>query len=312
MPQMDDDAKQVMDFLIAAAPLPTRDTVAADYRRVQEEGLAARQVEPLPLTRIETFEVDGEGGKIRIRLYIDGDDPAPRPALIYMHGGGFVTCSIESHDHYCRRLAQETGLAIVSVDYRLAPEHPYPAGFEDCRDVLLWVAGADATARGIDGSRIAVGGDSAGGAFAAALCLWARDNAGPEIAHQVLIYPVIDNDFTTASYSENATDYFLTTEAMQWFWEQFVCESDRIAASPSRTESLCDLPRAVVVTAEYDVLRDEGTAYAKQLSAGGNEVDHWRIEGMLHGFVHFAGVFDPGIEVARQLGTLIGQHFGTR
>lgn len=286
MRRMDDDAKQIMDLLAATAPLPTADTVAAPYRERQAAMLAARAIEELPVTRVETFAVGGEGGPIRVRLYADGDDPAPRPTLIYMHGGGFVTCSIESHDHYCRRIATETGLAVLSVDYRLAPEHPYPAAFEDGRDVLHWAAGDAAAGHGIDGSRIALGGDSAGGALTAALCLWARDHRGPAIAHQLLIYPVMANDFTTGSYIENARDYFLTTESMQWFWRQYLGDENRDAdtfAAPGKAADLSNLPPATIITAAFDPLRDEGADYARRLEAAGVPVEY-RDYPAFHGF----------------------------
>lgn len=286
MPQMDSDARQMMDLLTAAAPVPTYNTVAAAYRARQDATLAARAIDPLPITQVETFDVPAAGGAVTVRLYLDGDDPAPRPTLIYMHGGGFVTCSIDSHDAYCRRLAQETGIAVLSVDYRLAPEHPYPAGFEDCRDVLVWAAGTTAGERGIDGTRLAVGGDSAGGAFAAALCLWARDTGGPKIVHQVLIYPVVANDFTTPSYRENASGYFLTTEAMRWFWRQYLGAEERSVdayAAPGVASDLAELPPATIVTATFDPLRDEGADYARRLSTAGVAVEY-RDYPAFHGF----------------------------
>ena len=286
MRQMDHDAKEVMDLLSSIAPLPTMATVAADYRARQAASLAARAVPESPVTRVETFEVAGEGGLVRVRLYIDGDDQAPRPTLLFMHGGGFVTCSIDTHDGHCRRLAQETGLAVVSVDYRLAPEHPYPAAFEDCRDVLRWATADETAVRGIDGSRIAVAGDSAGGALAAALCLWARETGGPAIAHQVLIYPVIDNRFDTRSYDENATGYFLTAEAMKWFWRQYLGDEHGDAdmfAAPGRAADLAGLPPATIVTADFDPLRDEGAAYAERLEAAGVPVEYRNFQAF-HGF----------------------------
>ena len=283
---MDQDTKQVMDLLKSMAPLPTNETVPHEYRAQAAAALAARPVEERPVTLVETFDIAGAGGPVRVRLYIDGNDPAPRPTLLYMHGGGFVTCNIDSHDLYCRRLAQETGLAILSVDYRLAPEHPHPAAFEDSRDTLLWVASDKAAERGIDGSRIAVGGDSAGGALAAALCLWARDTGGPAITHQVLIYPVIDNRFTTPSYQENAHDYYLTAEAMQWFWRQYIGDEHRevdVLAAPGRATDLSRLPPATIVTANFDPLRDEAADYARRLEAAGVAVGY-RDYPAFHGF----------------------------
>ena len=286
MQRMDADAKQVMDLLASLSPLPTKETIASDYRARQVASFAARTIEELPVTRVETFGVAAAGGPVRVRLYIDGDGPAPRPTLIYMHGGGFVACSIDTHDQYCRRLARETGMAVLSVDYRLAPEHPYPAAFEDCRDVLSWAADTAAADRGIDGSRIVVAGDSAGGALAAAVSLWARDHGGPAIAHQVMIYPVIANDFTTGSYRDNAHDYYLTTEAMRWYWCQYVGDENRqldAFAAPGRATDLAGLPPATIVTAGFDPLRDEGADYARRLAAAGVPVEY-RDYPAFHGF----------------------------
>jgi len=284
---MDADALQMLNLLKQMAPLPTAATVAHEYRARQAETQKDRVVVVTEVTRVETFEISGEHGPVRVRLYIDGVDPAPRPALLYMHGGGFVTCSIDTHDGYCRQLAAETGMAVVSVDYRLAPEYPFPIPFDDCRDALLWTSGPEAAAKGIDTAWIAVAGDSAGGAIAAALCLWARDRSEPAIAHQLLIYPVINNDFTTASYHDNGIDYFLTREAMRWFWTQYLGDCDAPAdalAAPGRAADLAGLPPATVITAGYDPLRDEGAAYAERLAQAGVEVAYRDFPGTFHGF----------------------------
>ncbi|MBV2149113.1 alpha/beta hydrolase [Sphingobium sp. AS12] len=283
---MDADAQQLMEALKTLAPLPTPDAVAADYRAEQMAKLAMREKDFVAVDRVETFEIVGQDGPVTVRLYIDGADAALRPVLIYMHGGGFVICNIDTHDAFCRRLAQETGCAVLSVDYRLAPEHPYPAGFNDACDALIWAASDAAAAEGIDPTRIAVGGDSAGGAFAAALAQWARDTGGPKIAHQLMIYPVINNDFTTASYKQNANDYYLTTEAMRWFWRQYLGDENAFSdsyAAPGRASDLSGLPPATIVTASFDPLRDEGIDYARRLEAAGVPVEY-RDYAAFHGF----------------------------
>ena len=284
---MDPDAADMMAALKRMLPLPSGETIASEYRAGRAAEVAQRQVEIIPVTQVVDFVVMGTGGKVFVRSYRDGGDPSLRPTLIYMHGGGFVTCSIETHDAYCRTLARETGMTILSIDYRLAPEHPFPAGFEDCRDVLLWAASEAARARGVDPNKLIVGGDSAGGAFAAALCLWARDTRGPQIAHQLLVYPVINNDFTTRSYVENGRDYYLTTDAMRWFWRQYLGDENRVAdplATPGRAADLAGLPPATVVTAGYDPLRDEGADYARRLDEAGVPVAYREYPGTFHGF----------------------------
>jgi acetyl esterase len=284
---MDADAQQLMEALKVMAPLPKMGDVAEEYRARQAASLAQRAKEVVQIARVETFEVPGEDGPVRVRLFVDGEGAAPKPTLLYMHGGGFVTCSIDTHDAYCRLLAQESGWAVLSVDYRLAPEHPYPAGFHDARDALLWATSDAAATKGIDRSRIAVGGDSAGGAFAAALTLWARDRGGPSIIHQLMIYPVIDNDFTTGSYRDNAHDYYLTTEAMRWFWRQYLGDENAacdVYAAPGRATDLSGLPPATVITAGYDPLRDEAAHYARRLEQAGVPVEYRDYAGTFHGF----------------------------
>lgn len=295
---MDADAEAMMTLLKQMAPLPTAETIAHEYRAARAADLAGREIEVIPVDHVETFEIPREDGAVTVRLYRHGGDAGPRPLIIYMHGGGFVTCSIETHDGYCRSLARETGLAVLSVDYRLAPEHPYPAAFQDCLVALNWAASDKAAAKGVDTDRLIVAGDSAGGALAAALCIWSRDHDGPRIMHQVLIYPVIENDFSTISYVENAFDYYLTTESMRWFWRQYIgdetAEADHFAA-PGRAIDLSGLPAATVITAGYDPLRDEGAAYARRLGDAGVEVEYRDYPGTFHGF---AGMFN--LESARQ------------
>ena len=295
---MDADAEAMMNLLKQMAPLPTAETIAHEYRTARAADIAGREIEVIEVDHVETFTVPREGGEVVVRYYRHGAEEGPRPLIIYMHGGGFVTCSIETHDGYCRSLARETGLAVLSVEYRLAPEHPHPAAFDDCRAVLEWAAGEEAAARGIDTDRLIVAGDSAGGALAAALCIWARDHDGPHIMHQVLIYPVIENDFATSSYIENAFDFYLTTEAMRWFWRQYIGDETREAdqfAAPGRATDLSGLPPATVITAGYDPLRDEGAKFAKRLADAGVDVEYRDYPGAFHGF---AGMFN--LESARQ------------
>ena len=257
---------------------------------------------PVELARVE--EITTESG-IRMRIF-----SAQRPNLpvcLYFHGGGWVLGSIETHDALCRRLAAESGCAIVSVDYRLAPEHKFPLPLDDCYDAVEFVF-EQAANLGLDPNRLAVAGDSAGANLAAAVALRARDQNGPQVQLQILIYPVIEPDFDSQSYNEFATGFGLSKDEMIWFWEQYLgqmANADNPLVSPSLAPDLSGLPTTHVVTAEYDVLRDEGEKYGHQLTASGVEVTQRRYEGQLHGFVHMSSVFDAGAEAISDLAAVL-------
>ena len=241
----------------------------------------------------EDREIPGPQSPVRVRLY----RPAPAavlPVVVFFHGGGWVMGSIETHDGYCRQLACKSGWAVASVDYRLAPEHKFPAGLEDAFAATRWVAD-HAAEIGVDQRRIAVAGDSAGGNLAAAVALLARDRGGPPLAFQLLMYPVLDHRFDTPSYMENASGYHLTRAAMIWSWQHYLNrprDGDLPYASPLRGGNLSGLPAALVMTAEYDPLRDEGEAYARRLRAAGVPVTLKRYDGLIHGFARRTNVLD--------------------
>jgi acetyl esterase len=216
--------------------------------------------------------------------------------LVYFHGGGWVLGSLEGSDHVSRELANTAGCLVVSVDYRLAPEHKFPAGLRDCEAAFEWAV-ANATSFGGDPARLAVGGDSAGGNLSTAVCLSARTRGRRAPIFQLLIYPVIDHDFDRASYHENAEGYMLTTDSMRWFWEQYVnsaAEMDDPLASPILAADLSGLPPALIITAEFDPLRDEGEAYADRLRQAGVPVVLSRYDGMIHGFFAMFPAIDKG------------------
>jgi acetyl esterase len=255
---------------------------------------------------VKDLEVPGPAGQIPVRVY----RPSERqdlPVLVYFHGGGFSICSIETHDVTCRELANGAGCVVVSVGYRLAPEHRFPAAPEDCYAALAWVA-RHAASLGGDPARLAVGGDSAGGNLAAVVALLARERGGPRLRHQLLVYPVMDHSFDTASYRENAQAPLLTREMMRGFWSLYLArDEDGLDphASPLRAADLTGLPPAHVITAEYDPLRDEGEAYARRLAAAGVPAVLRRYDGMIHGFFGFTAQIDVAgeavAEAARQL-----------
>jgi acetyl esterase/lipase len=242
---------------------------------------------------VEDRTIPGPAGEIPIRIYTPlelagSPDGAGAPGIAYFHGGGWSICGLDTHDGSCRRLATALGAVVVSVDYRLAPEDPYPAAPHDCYAATEWVA-ARATELGIDPARLAVAGDSAGGNLAAVVALMARDRGGPPLAFQLLVYPVIDSSEARnerPSRSENAVGYFLTLSQMEWYRAQYVPEGAGTDpyVSPHLAESHADLPPACIVTAEMDLLRDEGEAYGALLEAAGVTVTVHRAPGMFHGF----------------------------
>ncbi|WP_423746091.1 alpha/beta hydrolase (plasmid) [Haladaptatus sp. SPP-AMP-3] len=262
-------------------------------------GRAFEQGPDEPVGAVEQFEIEGPDGSIPVRLYLpedgDGDDGDDRSLVVYYHGGGFVLGDLDSADGVCRRLVNEASCVVCSVDYRLAPEHPFPAGFEDAYAAAEW-ASEQADALRVNRDKIAVAGDSAGGNFAAAVALAARDRDGPDLAHQFLIYPAVRSPVQPVTESmENAEGYLLDADAMEWFDEQYhVRPSDarNEYAHPLLARDLSDLPPATVVTAGFDPLRDEGIAYADRLSEDGVSVEHRDYEAMVHGFADMLGVVD--------------------
>jgi acetyl esterase/lipase len=237
----------------------------------------------------DTIVPGGPSGEVSVRIMRPGGATGPLPVVIYIHGAGWVFGNSHTHDRLIRELSVGADAAVVFPSYSLSPEARYPTALEECYAVLEWVAdhGAD---NALDAARIAIAGDSVGGNMTAALTLMAKERSGPSLVAQLLFYPVTDANFDTDSYREFATGYFLRRDAMRWFWDQYTTEEaqrDEITASPLRasTEQLAGLPPALVVTAEADVLRDEGEAYGRKLRAAGIDVTATRYEGVIHDFV---------------------------
>lgn len=248
----------------------------------------------LTVGALENRVIPGPAGDIPLRIYSPRGD-GPFPVLVNFHGGGWVIGNLDTSDGQCRLLCEGARCVVVSVDYRLAPESTFPAAAEDCYAATTWVA-KHADEIGADASRLAVGGDSAGGNLAAVVALMARDRSGPQIIFQLLVNPVTDANFDTNSYRANAEGYLLTRDSMIWFWDHY-CPPDQRAnpyASPLRADDLGNLPPALVLTAEFDPLRDEGEAYAARLEAAGVTTECVRYDGLIHGFFAMAGVFDAG------------------
>ncbi|AUY47990.1 alpha/beta hydrolase [Streptomyces sp. CB01881] len=250
---------------------------------------------PEPVAAVEEHRIPGPAGELTLRLYRpEQAGGAALPALLYLFGGGWTLGSPDTSDAICRRLTNAVGCVTASVGYRLAPEHPFPAAVHDCRAAAHWLAG-HAADLGIDPQRLAVGGDSAGGNLAAALTLLARDEGGPALRHQLLVYPNTDHRADTASLREHDDPALFNRRSVAWYWGHYLADpadGDHPHASPLRAPSLAGLPPATVITAEYDPLRDEGEHYAEALRAAGVVVESRRYAGMPHGFFAMTGVLD--------------------
>jgi acetyl esterase len=286
---LDPLAQSVLDQL-AASNMPALDSLPVAQARMLLEAMSSSQGEKIPLARVENRKIPGPAGEIPVRIYTP-EAQGPLPILVFYHGGGWVLGSLETHDDLCRVLARAVPALVVSVEYRLAPEHPFPAGLEDSYAALAWTA-ENAASIGGDPARIAVGGDSAGANLSAVVSLLARDRGGPRLAHQLLIYPATDLREVelrpdNVSLRENSKGYMLTKELMMWFSSHYIAPDRRVEpyASPMLAPDLAGLPPATVITAEFDPLRDEGEAYAARLREAGVAADVTRHAGMIHGFI---------------------------
>jgi acetyl esterase len=275
---------------------PMHTLSVADARSGYRERRSVTQPPPPDVASIEALRADGPGGDIPLRLYrpIGESVDALLPVLVYYHGGGWVIGDLETHDTLCRELANLSGCAIVAVDYRLAPEHRFPAAVDDASAAARWVR-AHAGELNLDASRLAVGGDSAGGNLAAVVAIDARDRGDLPIAFQLLIYPVTDQRCTAPSHAENGQGYLLTRESMEYFGSHYMADRaqyDDWRASPLLHPDLSKLPPALVVTAGFDPLRDEGAAYAERLTAAGNRASYVLFPRQVHGFITMGKVID--------------------
>jgi len=274
--------------------VPATHTLPIDVARAQYESRIVLMAPAAKVASVREQTIDGPGGPLRIRIYTP-HGTGPFPLLVFFHGSGFVLCSLDTHDGMCRNLCAGSECVVASVDYRLAPEHKFPAGIGDCLYATRWAA-AHAPELGTNARRIAVAGDSAGGNMAAVTALRLRDEGGPALCGQLLLYPVTDYHTPgTPSYQENAEGYRLTRDTMKWFWDHYLSDPSEGAhphASPLRAPDLSGLPPALLVTAEYDPLRDEGEFYAEKLRANGVPTVLTRYDGVNHGFMFWVGVVD--------------------
>ena len=292
---LDPQVQQLLDQMAAAAMAPLEEQ-SLDVARSTMAAMAALAVGP-EVGAVEDFTVATAQGPVPVRLYRPPSPAAgPLPLLVWFHGGGWVIGDLTSADPTARDLCVQSGALVASVDYPLAPEHPFPAPPEACFEVTRWLAG-HAADLGADPRRVAVGGDSAGANLAAVTAVVARDRGGPDLAFQLLVYPVTDCLGSYPSVKDNGEGYLLTNSAMIWFGQHYLPEGtdpkDPLA-SPIYTSDMADLPSALVITAEFDPLRDEGEAYGKRLEQAGVPVTTSRYDGMVHGFFSMTGVLDAG------------------
>ena len=289
--RLDDKTRYILSLTALVGPPPPETVTPAEARAEYIKRGGAVAPARRRLARVLDVEIPGPAATIRARVYVPFAKARALPALVYFHGGGWVLGCIETHDRLCRVIADDAGCVVVSVDYRLAPEHKFPAAVVDARAAFTWVAD-QAASLGIDAKRIAIGGDSAGGNLAAVTTISAMAGQCPLPAYQLLIYPVTDLACDTKSYEKFAEGYFLTRSLMLWFRDHylpaFATHVDP-QASPLRADLRRALPPALVLTAGFDPLLDEGFEYAHKMRAAGTEVTYRCHESLIHGFVNMTG-----------------------
>ena len=309
--ELDPQAQALLDRA-AQSGIPTYDTMEPDVARMYYEkacGIGAG--DELELFAVEDMTIPGPASALPARLYRPSDTP-DLPILVFFHGGGFTIGSPTSHDAVCRHLCKLTGCLVVSVDYRLGPEHKFPAAAEDAYGATKWLA-ENAGSIGGDPSRIAVGGDSAGGNLSAVTCLTARDKGAPNICYQLLIYPGTDMTESFPSHQSCGKGYFLTNELIHWFHDHYMPEGADLMdwrASPLHAADHSNLPPAHIITAGFDPLQDEGIAFGKKLEAGGVPVTYRHYDGLMHGFITQLAFFPQSEEALAEGAGKLRQAFG--
>lgn len=310
---LDKQAEAWLEGLAESGLPPLNEMAVPDARATYSSVVADCGIAAEPVADITDRTLTAPHGNIPVRVYTP-EGSGPFPILVYFHGGGWVIGDLDAVHGPCTLLANRAHAVVVSVDYRLAPEHAFPAAVDDCYTATRWVSDNAPLING-DPERIAVGGDSAGGTLAAVMALMARDRGSPEIIFQLLIYPATDTKLETKSYRENGSDYFLTTELMQWFYAYYLTrDEDKVdwRVAPLRVPDTSGLPPAFVITAEYDPLRDEGEAYAARLVESGNSVTTKRYLGQIHAFTaNLAGVIDQGRQSLEEAGAQLRRSFRT-
>jgi acetyl esterase len=290
------EVRALLDLIEQRGLPPTHELGVEDARTSYRDRRHATQPPPPEVGHMENLQASGTNGPIPLRLYrpVGASDTALLPVLVYFHGGGWVIGDLDTHDTLCRELANLADCAVVAVDYRLGPEHRFPEAVTDCIDATHWVRD-HARELGLDASHLAVGGDSAGGNLAAVVSIDARDRGDLPIAFQLLIYPATDQHGTAPSHAENDQGYLLTRDTMRYFLDRYIADPSHFSdwrASPLLHPDLSKLPPALVITAGFDPLRDEGAAYARRLTAAGNRASYVNFPRQIHGFVTMGKVLD--------------------
>ncbi|HMH71852.1 MAG TPA: alpha/beta hydrolase [Bradyrhizobium sp.] len=304
---LDPDAAAVFKAFQEAGRPPYETVSPAEARELYLKGRVVSNPEPPELASVEPLTIPSPAGSILARVYTPTrlrKANGLAPGLVFFHGGGWVIGDLDSHDVVCRKLADEGELMVVSVDYRLAPEHKFPAAVDDAIASTKWIA-ENAKQFGIDASRLMVGGDSAGGNLAAVVAISARDGNGPDIAGQLLIYPAIDFAMTHPSHREPETSILLTHSVIRWFRDHYLSGAADVGdwrASPARARTLIGLPPAYVLTAGADPLRDEGDEYARRLMEAGVAVTHRTFPGQFHGFFTMGKLLQQANVAAGEIG----------
>ncbi|MEO7369663.1 MAG: alpha/beta hydrolase [Ilumatobacteraceae bacterium] len=290
---IDPQVIKLLDEMAAMGNPPLHALSVADARAATEE-MTALAGETVPVCAVDDITIPVDGAEIGARVYTP-EGEGPHPVVMFFHGGGWVICSLDTHDNLARAICRDAEALVVSVDYRMAPEFRFPTAAHDCFAATKWVA-QNAASLGGDATRLAICGDSAGGNLSAVVSQMARDGGGPNVSYAALIYPAVDMTRTGGSLDENASGYFLETESMEWFMNHYLTDAERadVLASPLLHSNLAGLPDTFIATCEYDPLRDEGEAYADALRASGVHVDSKRYDGLIHGAATLTGVLEGG------------------
>jgi acetyl esterase len=309
---VDPQMQAVLERAAQSGLPPYHSVSAVEARRLYKETRGALSPPVPEVASVRDLAASGPAGPIPLRLYrgLDAAAGAPLPLLVYFHGGGWTIGDLDTHDIICRTLANKAHCAVVAVDYRMGPEHRFPAAVDDCVAATRWLAGQGA-ALGVDPARIAVGGDSAGGNLAAVVAITLRDAGGPPLVFQALAYPATDQRMDSASHMSFAEGYLLTRKNMLWFRDNYLSpgDYDDWRASPIRAADVARLPPAHIITAGYDPLRDEGRAYSDRLVAAGVPVLYECFEGMAHGFLTMGGAVAASNHALYRLGQSLAQAF---
>jgi len=305
---LDPQARALIDLMIERGVPPTHTLTPAQARSFYRDRRGFTQPEPPPMAEVQ----DLMAGSVPVRLYRPTATQTSQPVLVYLHGGGWTIGDLDTHDVLCRQLARDGACAVVSVDYRMGPEHRFPVAVEDCVEAFSWVQ-AQAQALHLDASRMAVGGDSAGGNLAAALCLVQREAGRPMPAFQMLIYPATDMRAVAPSHTTNGQGYMLTNDSINWYRGNYIADQADWSdwrASPLLASSHAGLPPALVLTAGFDPLRDEGLQYANALSAAGVPTQYVCFERQIHGFITMGRVIEEAHTAVGLCGTALRRAWG--